>query len=186
MDSCSICLGDLEHELATVPNCFHTFHSHCLNQWSSRKTLCPNCNTPFTHWINQDDKSHVKATSASAKVDDYFDLGCLDHKFFREELATLMHIADQIYRDKIIGRGCNPSPYERRLYATTRDKIMGLSEANRNFLQFDEQFLMQEISFMHEELVSLRRGAYAEVELEVEDSLDSESSYDDYEDYYEY
>lgn len=186
MDFCSICLSELELDLATVPACAHIFHSHCLRLWSKQKALCPNCNTPFTCWLNLDDNSYVDVAENSPNPSDAVDLGCLDHAFFQEELTALKQYAEQVNRDKFIGRGSKATSFERQLFAKTREKLLSLAEANRIFLQYDTSFLMQEINVMHQELVGLKSGSYADVEEGLDDSLDSESSYDDYDDYYEY
>jgi hypothetical protein len=182
-DYCSICLCELEVDLATVENCSHTFHSQCLKQWSERKALCPNCNMPYKSWTRADDNllEYVGIQKSSEEAD----LSCLDHSFFKEELAALTRYAETINREKFIGRFSKATAYERQVFAQTRDKIAGLSEANKIYLQYDTVFLMQEITQMHGELVSLKNGSYSEVELRIEDAWDSESSFDDYEDYYE-
>lgn len=42
---CSICLTDFESgiKVKVVPNCGHTFHGECLEQWLTRQFRCPNC-----------------------------------------------------------------------------------------------------------------------------------------------
>ena len=42
---CSICLTDFESgvKVKVLPNCGHTFHGDCLEQWLTRQFRCPNC-----------------------------------------------------------------------------------------------------------------------------------------------
>lgn len=44
--SCVICLDDFETgaTVKQLPGCGHMFHSHCIDQWLSGHTRCPNCN----------------------------------------------------------------------------------------------------------------------------------------------
>lgn len=44
--SCVICLEDFESgaTIKRLPGCGHMFHSHCIDQWLSGHTRCPNCN----------------------------------------------------------------------------------------------------------------------------------------------
>lgn len=43
---CSICLTDFEAgvKVKVLPNCGHTFHNECVEQWLVRQFRCPNCN----------------------------------------------------------------------------------------------------------------------------------------------
>jgi hypothetical protein len=42
---CSICCEDIKHDELIIKlfGCSHMFHKNCLEQWLSRKPLCPNC-----------------------------------------------------------------------------------------------------------------------------------------------
>ena len=44
--TCSICLADFTkgEKVKVLPNCGHTFHGDCLEQWLIRQFRCPNCN----------------------------------------------------------------------------------------------------------------------------------------------
>jgi len=48
---CSICLEAMDEEegnLLTVPECSHTFHSHCIARWKEVSRKCPCCRGPLS------------------------------------------------------------------------------------------------------------------------------------------
>jgi hypothetical protein len=43
-ETCSVCLDEFkEKQTLAIPKCNHCFHSHCLQEWSKRKSTCPVC-----------------------------------------------------------------------------------------------------------------------------------------------
>jgi hypothetical protein len=49
MSTCSICLNEVKATRTNPPlRCGHTFHSHCLQEWTNRgKNTCPTCRKVF-------------------------------------------------------------------------------------------------------------------------------------------
>jgi hypothetical protein len=47
-EECSVCLIEFEDDDdVTQLKCHHTFHSHCISEWSQYKADCPNCREKF-------------------------------------------------------------------------------------------------------------------------------------------
>lgn len=44
---CSICLQQVNHDLAKADGCLHSFCKDCIVQWSRRSTKCPICRADF-------------------------------------------------------------------------------------------------------------------------------------------
>ncbi|KAF5177089.1 Ring-h2 finger protein [Thalictrum thalictroides] len=44
---CAVCLSNLEEQelVRLLPNCKHTFHSHCIDTWLGAHSTCPVCRT---------------------------------------------------------------------------------------------------------------------------------------------
>ncbi|KAK4486996.1 hypothetical protein RD792_006311 [Penstemon davidsonii] len=44
---CAVCLSTLQdgEMVRTLPNCKHTFHANCIDQWLGTNSTCPNCRT---------------------------------------------------------------------------------------------------------------------------------------------
>ncbi|XP_054781734.1 RING-H2 finger protein ATL2-like [Prosopis cineraria] len=45
LNDCAICLSELQEgdEVRTLPNCSHSFHSHCIDTWFRSHSICPVC-----------------------------------------------------------------------------------------------------------------------------------------------
>ena len=45
INECSICLEDIKkYDIIRHLKCFHIYHIDCIDDWLSRKKICPECN----------------------------------------------------------------------------------------------------------------------------------------------
>ena len=48
IEECSVCLIEFESDDNVILlKCHHTFHEHCITEWSQYKADCPNCREKF-------------------------------------------------------------------------------------------------------------------------------------------
>eukprot|EP01006_Ploeotia_vitrea_P040379 TRINITY_DN66423_c0_g1_i1.p1 TRINITY_DN66423_c0_g1~~TRINITY_DN66423_c0_g1_i1.p1 ORF type:complete len:254 (+),score=110.12 TRINITY_DN66423_c0_g1_i1:313-1074(+) len=55
-DICAICLEGYcrDQPCKKLPNCTHSFHAHCIDNWLRRKSDCPICRTPVVVHVHVD------------------------------------------------------------------------------------------------------------------------------------
>lgn len=61
-EDCSICLCSLsdDKDAATLDNCRHAFHFHCILSWSNEANLCPLCKSEFRKILFDKSCMHVE------------------------------------------------------------------------------------------------------------------------------
>ena len=54
VSECTICLQRIENEsICRMLNCFHIFHSECIDQWFGDHGNCPNCKKTFEDEVDK-------------------------------------------------------------------------------------------------------------------------------------
>lgn len=55
LETCSICLGEIDPEHTLKTACNHLFHCNCLEQWLEKHTRCPLCRKELYDGVSDDE-----------------------------------------------------------------------------------------------------------------------------------
>lgn len=179
--TCTICLNSIVFPYCQL-NCNHFFCFECIQQWCQRYNSCPLCNNSIDYVFKVSSNNETtKVFIDKKRVEQEISLDCLDHGYFKQEIAKLMRIFYEFEVSRFKHRNSKGTPQEWKVFVYLKNNVETLREENEAFVRFDPQKLLAEVEGIKEKFDLLKNGIVFDLpeEENQECSWDSDDCYED-------
>jgi hypothetical protein len=131
----------------------------------------------------ESDDSMTEIVLECQKGQSELSLDCLDHGYFKLEIAKLLRQCYEIELSRFKQRNAKGTPSEWRALTRIKSRLELMKRDNENFVRFEPQRMLDEVYEMNGELDLIKCGVW-QGEEKVEERYEDENDYEeDYEDY---
>ncbi|CAG9327117.1 unnamed protein product [Blepharisma stoltei] len=179
--SCSICISSFSPPICTL-FCSHAYCFSCIQEWCKGHDFCPLCSQPIsTATLSEADGSTQEIHLECKKAEAERSLMCLDHDYFKKEIAKLVRLAYNVEVERFKQRNSQGTPGEWKLLQNIKNRLEVLDYENKELIQFDPETLLDEVYTLDSQLKMVKRGDVPEDLIPREKSIssDEEDYYDD-------
>lgn len=156
--NCTICLLPLVFPVSKLP-CDHIYCLECLLEWCKSHNTCPLCSQEIhTGFEIHEDGSIKEMIFECKKAEKEMSLDCLDHGYFKQEIAKLLRLVYELEVSRFKQRNSKGTPSEWRALQGIRSRLETLKLENESFVRFIPEAMLDEVYCLSEDIDNLKIG----------------------------
>ena len=158
-EQCSICLLEIPYPRCRL-NCNHEYCIECIQEWGKSSEVCPLCNKKIAEALQiNSDGTFNQLLLEYKPVQKELSLDCLDHSYFRQEIAKLLRLCYEVEVTRFKQRNAKGTPAEWRALQYIKSSLENFKAQNDNFLRFNPEELLKELYELSSDINAISIGS---------------------------